>query len=184
MAYHYHSRKAKPIPDFFNEADAKRFWVLVNKAEGQGPNGDCWEWKEERSRYDGGYGRFSIGTKKNHTNLRAHRVAYLVGHGENPGFQMVLHSCDNPPCVRPAHLSLGDAKKNKAHNVARGRQGKGLNAGPATRSVFTPERIKAIREAWNSGYISQGQLALIAGTKQKTMNDILCRKSWDYPECG
>jgi hypothetical protein len=182
MAYQYHNRKAKPIPATFDDSDAERFWTLVDKSVGQGPKGDCWQWKQ--ACYLAGYGRFSIGPKDNHKNLRAHRVAYLVGYGENPGYQMVLHSCDNPACVRPDHLSLGDAKKNKQDQLERGRVAKGMNAGPATRSIFTPERIKAIRRAWDSGLISQAQLALIAGTKQKTMNDILRRKSWDYPECG
>ncbi len=177
MAYQYHSRKAQPITVSFSDSDKIRFWSLVNKSPGQGPKGDCWQWQYKF--LEGGYGRFQMPNK----SLRAHRVSYLWATNENPGTLLVLHSCDNPPCVRPEHLSLGDAKKNKADNVARNRQGKGMNAGPAVRSVFDPERIKAIRRAWASGTISQGQLALIAGTKMKTMNDILCRKSWNYPEC-
>ena len=178
MAYHYHNRKARPIPIVLTEAERTKFWQMTNTAEGQGPKGECWEWGG--AHYNEGYGRITI----RRINIRAHRLAYMLYYRTNPGNQMVLHECDNPPCVRPSHLSLGDARKNREHCKQRGRVGKGLNAGPATRSVFTPERIKAIRAAWRLGCISQHQLALIAGTKQKTMNDILNRKSWDYPECG
>jgi hypothetical protein len=37
----------------------------------------------------------------------------------------VLHHCDNPPCVRPDHLFLGDAIANNADKVRKGRQSRG-----------------------------------------------------------
>lgn len=183
MAYQYNSKKAKPIRTVFSAEDAKQFWSLVNQEFGQGPNGDCWEWQGAKYQYESrmdGYGRLTIRRE----NLRAHRVAYMLGSGTNPGFQMVLHSCDNPPCCRPSHLSLGDAKINRADMIKRGRIKRGIKSLSATRSELTPERVKAIRAAWNTGVISQAQLGLIAGLKPKTVNDIINRVSWDYPECG
>src|SRR5690242_4659859 len=136
MAYQYNSRKAKPLPAFFlTSFDRESFWNLVNRSAGQGPQGLCWQWTGaafQNDRGTDGYGRLTV----QGLVYRAHRVAYMLAYGENPGHQMVLHSCDNPPCVRPEHLSLGDAQKNRRDTMARGRQGKGLNAGPATRSVF------------------------------------------------
>jgi DNA-binding transcriptional regulator YiaG len=38
---------------------------------------------------------------------------------------MVLHSCDNPACVNPAHLSVGDGIANAADAVSKKRHAYG-----------------------------------------------------------
>lgn len=74
----------------------------------------CWIW--QGFTYPGGYGGFSMKKK----NWRAHRAAYMLFKGDPTGFD-VLHSCDNPSCVNPEHLSLGDDRKNMLECVERGR---------------------------------------------------------------
>lgn len=91
----------------------ERFWRKVNLL------GSCWEWTGNRMK--GGYGTFAFrkGT------WGAHRVAYTLCVAEIPDDKMLLHSCDNPGCVNPAHLRVGSHKDNMEDKVARGRQRNG-----------------------------------------------------------
>jgi hypothetical protein len=90
----------------------KRFWEKVARGE---PD-ECWEWQAGRT--SKGYGSFYIKGK----NKRAHRVAYLLANGEAPPDGLfVMHSCDNPPCVNPAHLSAGSHRQNTDDRIAKGR---------------------------------------------------------------
>jgi hypothetical protein len=71
----------------------------------------CWEWTEGSFPARGGqlgYGAFNVGNRP----VQAHRFAYEMFKGEIPDDLVVMHSCDNPPCVNPAHLVLGTQSDN------------------------------------------------------------------------
>jgi len=75
------------------------------------PDG-CWPWMGSRN--NKGYGQLQV---KNPDGRKrptlTHRLAWEVANGESiPDGLFVLHSCDNPPCCNPAHLSVGDASRN------------------------------------------------------------------------
>lgn len=117
-----------------------RFWDRVVIA---GPD-DCWEWQGSRNR---GYGLLG----SHGLSLRANRVAYVLGHGPIPDGFMVMHSCDNPPCCNPAHLSLGTGADNTADAVAKGRM-TGAPKGLANiHGKLTDDDVRAIRAARAAG---------------------------------
>jgi len=94
----------KPTPLYL------RFWTKVSIKDG------CWPWKAGVNQW--GYGR--IWVRELQSAVAAPRVMWFLRHGEWPKLD-VLHSCDNPPCVNPAHLSEGTAQENGLQCVARGR---------------------------------------------------------------
>ena len=83
-------------------------------------NGDCLEMA--------GSDHTEFGYKKFNGGL-AHREAWELLCGPIPDGLCVLHSCDNPACVRIDHLFLGTGNDNMRDMVAKGRQ---RNAPPKT----------------------------------------------------
>ena len=94
-----------------------RFWSKVDRF------GDCWVWLASLD--SRGYGNFGM-PKNDGTGRflmqRAHRVAWFLTHGlALTKKQYLCHLCDNPKCVNPSHLFVGDAKANMADCVAKNR---------------------------------------------------------------
>lgn len=85
----------------------------------------CWLWTASTD--SRGYGQINI----DKTPQKAHRVAYRLFVTE-PGSQLVRHICDNPTCVNPEHLELGNQSQNMKDAWRRNR----LN--PASRLNLRP----------------------------------------------
>lgn len=103
-----------------NDTLASRFWAKVEKADG------CWLWVGAKNRK--GYGVINTASGMS----LAHRVSFVLSGAPIPSAKHVLHQCDTPACVNPAHLFLGtnldnvrdrDSKRrgNQVHGVANGR---------------------------------------------------------------
>lgn len=93
---------------------ADRFWPKVDR---RGPD-ECWPWKAARRA--AGYGKIGRG-KSGRGWMLAHRASWELAHGPISSETLVLHRCDNPPCVNPAHLFLGTHADNVHDMVAKGR---------------------------------------------------------------
>ena len=80
----------------------------------------CWEWQGSKDK--DGYGRFHVDGGE----TPAHRFSYELSiRGPIPEGMIVMHSCDNPSCVKPTHLSLGTHKLNAEDRNAKQRQARG-----------------------------------------------------------
>ena len=93
--------------------------------------GECVVWI--RFRGYNGYGQISVHGRRSLT----HRVAWEVVNGPIPEGLCVLHSCDNPPCIRIEHLFLGTKLDNVKDMVNKKRQAFGDRNG----SRLHPERL-------------------------------------------
>ena len=143
----------------------ERFWNKVNK---QAENG-CWEWAAYRIR--GGYGQFKL----DGTMELAHRTSWMFEHGPIPAGLLVLHHCDNPSCVNPAHLFLGTQADNMRDKAEKGRASRlpGESNGMAK---LTEADVHAIR----SDNRSQRTIAADYGVGKTMIGDIKNRKNWTH----
>jgi hypothetical protein len=98
----------------------------------------CWLWTGPPDAF--GYGKISI----RHRMLLAHRVQYEIRVGPIPAGLCILHHCDVPACVNPAHLFLGTRVDNIADMVSKNRQNRsGLrigNPGPRKKKLLSIAR--------------------------------------------
>jgi hypothetical protein len=131
----------------------ERFWKYVAKGE----PGSCWEWQGAKDHH--GYGRLN---SPGHSGpvLKAHRVSYEIHAGPIERGLHVLHSCDNPPCVNPAHLRLGSPADNTEDRLSRGR---GRSGG---RYIHSDETVEAVRRALADG-LSYSEIAGLLGVKRR-----------------
>lgn len=110
---------------------------------------------------------------------RAHRLFYMLWNGAIPKGAMILHRCDNPPCVNPAHLFVGSAKDNMQDCVKKGRalgpRG-AMNGGVK----LTPEQVDEIRHTycWRSQESNMRCLAKQFGVSVSQIHCIIREKQW------
>ena len=96
----------------------EEFWAALNQGEG------CWTL---RGRETAPYPAIEYCDKK----YPAHRLAWVLTHGEILDGLFVCHQCDNRSCARPGHLFLGTSKANTLDAKSKKRMGRRSHLGPA-----------------------------------------------------
>jgi len=111
-----------------------RFERQVKKTDG------CWTWIGGRDK--NGYGIFK-GEVAGVLFKRAHRFSYAFHTGDLLVGRQALHSCDNPSCVNPAHLSSGTNADNMKDKADKGRAKAPFGAANS-HAVLTEEQAQNI----------------------------------------
>jgi len=118
---------------------------------------------------------------RNNKGYGKHRELWILLNGPLPPKTMVLHSCDNPPCMNPAHLFAGTNSVNVRDMVAKGRQVIPNRDGELhPRVKLTEKQVRAIRKMLASGRFTQQELADMHGVKQAAISKIVLRRTWDH----
>jgi hypothetical protein len=150
----------------------ERFWEKVDIGE----ENECWEWLGARH-HKWNYGEFKIGYKV----IQAHRWSYFISHEneEIPEGMLVLHTCDNPPCVNPKHLFLGTNDDNMKDMAYKGRSAdnhgsKNPNSKLKEQDVI---QIKLLK-----GKVSGAELGRRYGVVKEAIYDIWSGKRWSHVE--
>lgn len=157
---------------------AERF---AEKVDRRGED-ECWLWTA--GRLDDGYGRINSGGKRGRL-LLAHRVAYELEHGPIPHEDLfgnrvlVLHACDTPACVNPAHLFLGTTAANVADMDSKGRRVQvcGERHGEAK---VTEAIVREIRGAFRGHRGEIKALAQRFSISQSQVSNIVHRRQWRH----
>jgi hypothetical protein len=138
---------------------ATRFWARVDTSAG--PEA-CWPWLGARD--PNGYGR--IGKPGREGTMLAARLSLQLAGVDIDGCN-VLHACDHPSCVNPAHLRCGTQQDNMRDAFERGR-------GWTTEMKLTAEDAARIR----ASRLSQTTLAGIFGVDQSHISMIKSGRRW------
>lgn len=135
----------------------ERFWAQVRRAD------TCLLWTGAVT-YDG-YGMISETVDGKRLKHMTHRLSYQWAHGEIPNGQQVMHTCDTPACVNPAHLTLGTAKDNAEDRMRKHRA--------CHRNCLSKGEADAIRARYQQGDITYKQVSKIFDVHTCTVQRIV-----------
>ena len=143
----------------------------------------CWEWQAAKN--PKGYGQFG----KDGSVKQAHRASWEFENGSIPHDMWVLHRCDNPSCVNPAHLFLGTNQDNVDDRVGKGRSAsnKGATNGASKLQERDVVLIRQILKRFPPQQLKHGPSAGIQNflarwfaVSQPVISAVYLNKSWKH----
>jgi hypothetical protein len=136
---------------------------------------NCWVWTGALQA--GGYGSFGWPGKtwKEWKTRKAHKPRDALYVGPIPDGLDILHSCDNPPCVRASHLFPGTDFDNQQDCLKKGRRADCRGEkNPNAKLVFS--QVQDIRNF--HPMLSERKLANHFGVGKAAVHKILKGRKW------
>jgi hypothetical protein len=148
-----------------------RFWLSVSKKE---PH-ECWIWTGNFR--PNGYGRISIGSKKEGSE-GAHRISWMLANKQDiPKGMHIMHKCDNPSCVNPNHLELGTPKDNTQDMIRKGRKSTVAPLGEENgNSLLDAEKVLLIR----ASTLNHAALGRQLGVSPSCVRGVRSGRTWSH----
>lgn len=150
-----------------------RFWKKVDK------RADCWIWTGSTDRQ--GYGMIVLGGKR---TLKAHRAMWVIYNGDLKREIQVLHDCpsgDNPSCVNPNHLWIGDNNDNMNDKMKKGRfvPFPDHHGESHPRAKLTESDVRQIRLLYSTTKTTLKALAAKFGISFQQVSSVIRRRTWN-----
>lgn len=156
-----------PLPvNIINQNPDEYMYRIISKVT---KTDSCWLWNGDSTKH--GYGIIVINGMK----CRVTRVMWLLDQMIDPYPLYVLHTCDTPRCVNPAHLFLGDNSTNMEDKQNKLRTPIGVNR---SNSKLTDEVVRLIRIDLNT--YSQSSISKFYNISQAIVSDIKTGKRWKH----
>lgn len=155
-----------------NDVEAFRWFLPNDPPPTSSLTEGCWDWPGPRNKRTG-YGMIQTTVGGERGNYSAHIVSHKIFRGPTNKLS-VLHSCDRPICVQPAHLRLGTTADNAADMVERGRSTFGERSASAKLSEAEVREILAIED------LSQSAIARRYGVSRELVGQIRRREKWKH----
>lgn len=140
------------------------------------PDGGCWIWTGFVDK--SGYGVVnSERMSGKRIPARAHRVIYKLLVGPIPAGKLLMHSCDNPPCVNPQHLTPGTDAENLADMVRKGRSARGSKHWGAK---LNEAQVMEARRKYATGKYTLAMLAAEYGLTVTPVSQLIRGVTWKH----
>ncbi len=138
----------------------------------KGSKNDCWLWIGSLDTK--GYACIRVDKKLR----RASHVAFEL-HNDMPvpKGKIIMHSCDNPACVNPNHLSIGTKLLNSIDKINKGR-GNWLKHDSHPMAKLSKLEVDEIRYIFSKGKHTYKSIASMFNINRTTASRIINYKSW------